>query len=56
LLPADGEIAEARWVTRAEVREALAAGDWAAAPGSRLLLPGGVSIARAMLEAWAALD
>jgi NAD+ diphosphatase len=56
LVPAEGEIAEAMWVTRAEVREALAAGDWAGADGSRLLLPGGVSIARAMLEAWAALE
>jgi NAD+ diphosphatase len=44
------------WVTRAEVRRALAAGDWAGAEGSPLLLPGGVSIARAMLEAWAAID
>ena len=56
LLPAQGEIAEAMWVTRAELREALGAGDWAGAEGSRLLLPGAVSIARAMLEAWAAID
>jgi NAD+ diphosphatase len=56
LRPAEGEIAEAMWVTRAEVRQALAAGDWAGAEGSPLLLPGGVSIARAMLEAWAAID
>jgi len=54
LRPAQGEIAEAMWVTRAELREAMAAGDWAGAPGSRLLLPGAVSIARAMLEGWAA--
>jgi NAD+ diphosphatase len=54
LRPAQGEIAEAMWVTRAELRHALAAGDWAGAEGSRLLLPGAVSIARAMLEAWAA--
>ena len=53
LRPAEGEIAEAMWVTRAELRQALAAGDWAGAEGSRLLLPGAVSIARAMLEAWA---
>jgi NAD+ diphosphatase len=51
--PAQGEIAEAKWVTRAELREALAAGDWAG-EGS-LRLPGHVSIARAMLEAWAAV-
>lgn len=102
----EGEIENARWVTREELREALAAGDWAtrdgssatrrsgvsgaggaggagsrsgasgagssAGAGSRsgagstaggvseadepppLILPGGVSIARAMLEAWAA--
>ena len=57
LLPADGEIAEAFWVTRAELRAALARGDWGgrAEPGERLvLLPGKVSIARSMLEAWAA--
>jgi NAD+ diphosphatase len=54
LRPADGEIAEAKWVTRAELRAALAHGDWGArAP---LLLPGRVSIARSMLESWAALD
>jgi NAD+ diphosphatase len=56
LRPAEGEIAEAMWVTRDEVRAALRAGDWAGAEGSRLLLPGAVSIARAMLEAWAAVD
>jgi NAD+ diphosphatase len=55
LRPAEGEIAEAMWVTRAELRHAMAAGDWAGAEGSRLLLPGAVSIARAMLEAWAAI-
>lgn len=54
LRPADGEIAEARWVTRAELRAALARGDWGA--GADLLLPGRVSIARSMLDAWAALD
>ena len=53
LRPAEGEIAEAMWVTRDELRAALAAGDWGAA-GSALKLPGKVSIARAMLEAWAA--
>jgi NAD+ diphosphatase len=56
LRPAEGEIAEAMWVTRDELRAALHAGDWAGAEGSRLLLPGAVSIARAMLEAWAGLD
>jgi NAD+ diphosphatase len=53
LHPAQGEIAEAMWVTRAELRAALVAGDWAGAEGV-LRLPGAVSIARAMLEAWAA--
>lgn len=52
LVLADGEIAEAMWVTRARLRTALAAGDWAA--DAPLLLPGRVSIARAMLESWAA--
>jgi NAD+ diphosphatase len=59
LVPADGEIAEAMWVPRAELRAALERGDWAGQPepGERLLLlPGKVSIARSMLEAWAALD
>ncbi|MCO1660746.1 NAD(+) diphosphatase [Pseudonocardia sp. S2-4] len=58
LVPADGEIAEARWVTRAELRTALDVGDWAGRPGDAqpLLLPGRVSIARSMLDAWAALD
>jgi NAD+ diphosphatase len=41
-------------VSRAELRAALDAGDWAG-EGS-LRLPGSVSIARAMLEAWAAAD
>jgi NAD+ diphosphatase len=57
LRPADGEIEEAIWVTRAEVREAMEKGDWAAQPepGQRLvLLPGSISIARSMLESWAA--
>jgi NAD+ diphosphatase len=51
LRPADGEIEEAMWITRAEVQEALAAGDWASE--AKLLLPGKVSIARAMLDSWA---
>jgi NAD+ diphosphatase len=59
LVPADGEIAEAMWVTRAELRAALEHGDWAAdgqQDARPLLLPGRVSIARSMLESWAALD
>ena len=56
LRPADGEIAEAMWVTRADLRAALARGDWGAEPAAPLLLPGRVSIARSMLESWAALD
>jgi NAD+ diphosphatase len=52
LRPAQGEIAEAMWVTRADLREALHAGDWAGE--GTLRLPGAVSIARAMLDAWAA--
>jgi NAD+ diphosphatase len=53
LRPAEGEIAEAMWVTRADLKKALRAGDWAG-EGS-LRLPGAVSIARAMLDAWAAV-
>ena len=52
LRPAQGEIAEAMWVTRADLRKALPAGDWAGE--GTLRLPGAVSIARAMLDAWAA--
>jgi NAD+ diphosphatase len=55
LAPADGEIAEAMWVTRADVREALQAGDWGATEAP-LLLPGKVSIARSMIESWAEAD
>ncbi|WP_241385898.1 NAD(+) diphosphatase [Rhodococcus sp. CH91] len=49
----DGEITEARWFTREEVRAALATGDWASAEDVPLLLPGSISIARGMLEGWA---
>ena len=49
----DGEIIEARWFTREEVRAALATGDWASAEDTPLLLPGSISIARGMLEGWA---
>lgn len=52
----DGEIAEAHWFTRAEVREALAVGDWSTqGDGQRLLLPGSISIARTIVESWAAI-
>ena len=47
----DGEIEEARWVTRDELREALAAE--AAGTEHWLGLPGPTSIARRMLESWA---
>jgi ADP-ribose pyrophosphatase YjhB (NUDIX family) len=54
----DGEIAEAGWFTRAEVRAALADGDWSTSStsASRLLLPGSISIAREIIESWAAQD
>jgi len=52
----DGEIAEAAWFSRAEVREALDHGDWSSDSPSRLLLPGSISIAREIIESWAALD
>jgi NAD+ diphosphatase len=51
----DGEIAEAGWFTRAEVRDALENGDWSSDSASRLLLPGSISIAREIIESWAAL-
>lgn len=47
--PADGEIEEARWVSREVVRRVLAEGGTVDGFG----LPGGVSIARHMVEAWA---
>jgi NAD+ diphosphatase len=52
----DGEIAEAAWFTRADVREALEHGDWSSESSSRLLLPGSISIAREIIESWAAGD
>ena len=53
----DGEIAEAGWFTRAEIRDALDRGDWGSGGGdSRLLLPGSISIAREIIESWAAQD
>jgi len=52
----DGEIAEAAWFTRTEVREALEHGDWSSDSPSRLLLPGSISIAREIIESWAAQD
>lgn len=50
LRPAEGEIEEARWVSRTALREALT-GDVA-----DLRLPGPTSIARMMLTGWAAAD
>jgi NAD+ diphosphatase len=53
----DGEIAEAHWFTRAEVRAALAGGDWGRRrDDSRLFLPSSISIARDIVEAWAAVE
>ncbi|MET0452747.1 MAG: NAD(+) diphosphatase [Mycobacterium sp.] len=49
----DGEIAEAAWFTRDEVKAALADGDWSSDSPSRLLLPGSISIAREIIESWA---
>lgn len=64
LHPADGEIADALWITRAQLRAALARGDWGSAadrdPHGQsdpvVMLPGKVSIARTMLESWAARE
>jgi NAD+ diphosphatase len=50
----DGEIAEAAWFTREEVRTALAAGDWTSGSNSKLLLPASISIARQIIESWVA--
>jgi NAD+ diphosphatase len=50
LTPADGEIEEARWVTRAEVRAALKEDQ------PDLKLPGGTSIAYQMIKGWAEAD
>jgi NAD+ diphosphatase len=52
----DGEIAEAAWFTRDEVRAALQAGDWSSSSESKLLLPGSISIARVIIESWVATD
>ncbi|GAA1998873.1 NAD(+) diphosphatase [Nakamurella flavida] len=52
LSPRPGEIEEATWVTREQVRRILAAGGSA----DGITLPGGVSIARHMVEGWAAVD
>lgn len=52
LLPADGEIEEARWVHRAVLREALANGG----ETEGLKLPGTTSIAHQMIAGWAAAD
>lgn len=53
---ADGEIAEAAWFTRDEIRAALDAGDWTRHSDAGLVLPGSISIARTIIESWAALD
>jgi len=59
----DGEIGEAAWFTRDEVRAALAVGDWASASDSasgleepKVLLPGPISIARVIIESWVGID
>lgn len=52
----DGEIVEAAWFTRDEVCAALAAGDWSGPSDSKLLLPASISIARVIIESWAAID
>jgi NAD+ diphosphatase len=51
------EIAEARWLRRADLAGALRRGDWGApTEQGALLLPGRVSIARTMIESWVAAD
>jgi NAD+ diphosphatase len=61
LQPREGEIEQAHWVTREEVRRMLGeeAMDMSAQPtgsAERKMLPGAVSIARKLIEGWAALD
>lgn len=53
LIPQEGEILEAGWFSRDEVRQALDHGDWTAQDPAPLLLPGSISIARSMIESWA---
>jgi len=49
------EIAEARWLRRRDLAEALRRGSWGGPDGAgELLLPGRVSIARTMIESWVA--
>jgi len=52
IAPVDGELAEARWFHREQVRAALA-GEWGADDGAELLLPPSVSIARSLIAGWA---
>jgi NAD+ diphosphatase len=65
LVPADGEIEEALWVTREEVRAAFrnsqlrnegAVPTPIAGGAAEIILPGNSSIARVMLKAWADAD
>lgn len=50
----DGELAEARWFTRDQVRAALdGSADWGSEVSAELLLPPSVSIARSLIAAWA---
>ncbi|MGY2125112.1 NAD(+) diphosphatase [Nocardia gipuzkoensis] len=56
----DGEIAEAHWFTRDDVRASLSAGTWGSgtvSPGfdgrPAFSLPGSISIARMIVESWA---
>lgn len=67
LRPQDGEIEDARWVSRSEVRSILRTSGWGAGPevppsagddgtitSSDIDLPSSISIARRMIEGWAA--
>ncbi len=49
-VPRDGELAEVRWFTRDQLRDA---GGWAGGPGE-VLLPPAVSIAHALITEWVA--
>ena len=52
----DGEIAEAAWFTRAEVRDALAAGDWSSSPIRGCCCPAPSRSPARSSRSWAAAD
>jgi NAD+ diphosphatase len=53
-VPQEGEMVEVRWFSLEQVREAARAGDDVSDAGAGLRLPGEVSIARTLIDAWVA--